>query len=563
MAHNNILIINMRRFGDIYTTEHLIGSIIQNNPNTQVSMLVYKEFEHAAKTLRNVSKLFVIDRKKIISIVKNDIFSDGYAVQKLYNDLDPIREKNWDQILNYSNDKIGSFITTHLTCKQSNSSCHGIKYKTPTCIEYPDDWSVIFNDILPCYKYTPVHFVDCYHQMLNIDWHKKTDCLDTNQEHDQVAADNLHKIRTRESHNGHQVKLVGIQLKSSCQTKDIPAESIIELINLILDDPKLYPILLIAPLNDEQQLANDINNYFDNSLITIESDFLALTSVIKNLDIIITPDTVTKHVADLVDTPLIEISLGASPFRKQGTYNPNSLVLTPISSKRNYSSEQFDDVSVCGNDIYNTIQYILGHIPEKLTTLSPNISIYKPVRDALGIKYVPLIGNFDVHMELSHIMSRYYLMSRFNIITSINFNDFTHFEKNKIKDWLSMEKNAVTNATKKVLSTLRSLLQSQKNIRKTKEFIQTLDQLLSICNSNSLVAIAALSFRARIESMSGSSFTKNIKEMESLLYTFRNEIQTILNCIKHLENSIAEQEINSRLPHATASDLKKTTRLHD
>ena len=57
----SILIVNLRRLGDIYTTSHLINSLTSSS-NCQISTLVYKESEAAAKTIKNITNVYTIDR---------------------------------------------------------------------------------------------------------------------------------------------------------------------------------------------------------------------------------------------------------------------------------------------------------------------------------------------------------------------------------------------------------------------------------------------------------------------------------------------------------------------
>jgi ADP-heptose:LPS heptosyltransferase len=79
-----ILIINLRRLGDVFSTAHLINSLTANGEN-QVSLLSYKESSKASNILKNVSNVFEIDRKELITLKTNKLFSDGFAFEQLFN----------------------------------------------------------------------------------------------------------------------------------------------------------------------------------------------------------------------------------------------------------------------------------------------------------------------------------------------------------------------------------------------------------------------------------------------------------------------------------------------
>ena len=59
-------------------------------------------------------------------------------------------------------------------------------------------------------------------------------------------------------------------------------------------------------------MRNEINLILKMSLISIESDFLP--SVLNSIDLLVTPDTSVKHVADLNKSKILEIIYGHAPF---------------------------------------------------------------------------------------------------------------------------------------------------------------------------------------------------------------------------------------------------------
>jgi len=66
----------------------------------------------------------------------------------------------------------------------------------------------------------------------------------------------------------------------------------------------------------------------------------AVASVLMNIDLLVTPDTAIKHIADLTDTPVIEVSLGHAPFLKQGSYNCESLILSDDITTREFHTKK-------------------------------------------------------------------------------------------------------------------------------------------------------------------------------------------------------------------------------
>ncbi len=90
-----VLIINLRRFGDIFSSANLVNSYLAKDPTIKIEMVVYKEFAKAANAIKSLSKVHVIDRMLTSSVKANPIFSDGYAVDIFYKEISPLRNVLW------------------------------------------------------------------------------------------------------------------------------------------------------------------------------------------------------------------------------------------------------------------------------------------------------------------------------------------------------------------------------------------------------------------------------------------------------------------------------------
>lgn len=66
----NILIINLKRHGDIISTSHLIRTIRSNHNHAQISLLVYEEFKSSTKIISELDNVFTLNRKEIVSYKK-------------------------------------------------------------------------------------------------------------------------------------------------------------------------------------------------------------------------------------------------------------------------------------------------------------------------------------------------------------------------------------------------------------------------------------------------------------------------------------------------------------
>lgn len=541
----NILIINLRRIGDVYSTGHLLNSLSTNKENS-VSLLVYKESEKAATNLKNVSSLHVIDRKEIITLKSNKLFSDGFSIERLFNQLQSIRNQKWDEIINYSNDLVGAYICSYL--KESSDKIIGVHFNENRNVVTNSDWEILFNDVLPSVKYAPMHFVDCYHKMIGVKSNLIGEKIITDPAHNATVFSNMSTIRKGLSTAESASKIIGLQLKTADANKDIPEETLTQLIQLIRQNDEFIPVVLIAPTEEERKYAAVINQKFNNELVVIEADLRAVASVLMNLDILVTPDTAIKHIADLTETPVLEISLGYAPFLKQGSYSAGSLILTDFINDRNFKrvknqSNEGAKTNIKAQDIMSSLMYHFTKTKSIRPRLSNDVTLYTCSFDHLGARYSVVAGTVDAQTEIHRLMSRQLINVVYDECESVDiYNDVIDFGIAAATNWSTTEKTNITNVMKDLLGTLRSLLQSQENRKSAKDFVNHLGKLIAHAEISSLIQIPVTMFKTKIESINAKTFEENSKEVEILLYDLKADIQKILLCIKKLEDNILIQK---------------------
>ncbi len=549
-----ILIINLRRLGDVYSTAHLVNSMTAKG-DCSVSLLIFKESLKAASNLKNINAIHTIDRKEIITLKSNPLFSDGFALEQLFLQIKPIKDQTWDEVINYSNDTVGAYLSSYLS--NSTQKITGIHFSCDRTIAKKNQWEMLFNDILPVVKFSPLHFTDCYHQMTGQLLTKNGDKLIANPSYNASAFVSISHLRKSAKTTTGNSKVIGIQLKTSDKIKDIPTNILVDLITLIRANDELVPLLIIAPTNEERIYAQELNERFNNQLFIAEANLQAVASILMNIDLLITPDTALKHIADLTDTPVLEVSLGNAPFLKQGTYSAGSLVLTDIIEERQFSRYNKGVISqtkIKAQDIMSSVLYFFTKAKTIRPLLSENVTLYTCQFDQLGARYCVVAGSINAQTEIQRLMTRQLISTLFNN-TEIDdvYNDILNFGVNAATKWCNKEKSTITVAMKDLLGTLRALLQSLENKKSTSEFVTNLGKLIDHAETCSFIQIPVTAFKVNIEQIQNSSFVENAKQVETLLYNLKSDIQKSLLCIKHLEDNISLQKKDEFINKATTA----------
>lgn len=537
------LIVQTKRFGDIFQTAHLVSAIQQEGH--EVSILCFKEFIKATEVISGLKNVFSLDRKRILSFYKNHIYPDGIAFDEFAQNLSSIKAHEFDYIINLANDRMSTSISSFLGTKQGTRVL-GQKISKTNTIEPSDFWSLLFNEVLTTFKASPYHTRDVFHHIAllrNSPHQGSHEILEHNHQNDDVAKNHLEKLRETKG-SAEKTFLVGIQLTASIKEKEIPYDSIIELIRLLNNSENLIPILLLAPTSKERELGEKINQEVGFPVVSVEADFKALVSVLKHIDLVVTPDTAIKHLSDLAQTSCLEVSLGNAPVLLQGSVHTKSLIFSKAFSQRSFRiSKPENTLSLnIGNDLYQAIHFYFYN--KEPNFQDDRFSLFRahPVKD--GIVYLPVMKDFDSDFHLTQLASRLMLghMIHGEVDYKLCHQLTENFSKKTSLDWIQKQKEEAIPFSRALLKTLKTVIQAQKDIKTSGSFVEALDELLSYADSEKLCAIHALIFRGRIESLSSRTQQENLKEVESLLYELKDFIQAELYTLRAIEIAYDEND---------------------
>lgn len=549
-----ILIINLKKLGDVFQTGHIVNSLREQRPNIEIHLLCYKESYKAAKILRGISKVHTLDRHKLVTYYSNNIYSDGLSLNLFEKYLTNISNENFNMILNYSNDRTSTFLASFI--KKENTEMRGISFSSKQTVNYSGPFAIVLNDIITQHPLTPYNFNDCYHQLFNSFFkgiNKDGISVKTNKTHDISARNNIDKLRALKNNDSRTTSIIGIQLAASCESKEIPSSVLENVIEKIIEHPNTFPILLIAPNAKEKEKASKINKAFNDSLVSVEADFIALPSVLKNIDLLLTPDTSVKHLADLTGTISLEISLGHAPFLKQGSIQTGSGIISEPPYLRSFrENSQLKDTVIEKNKtlepdfIFDSACLLLG-LKETLP-ISKRYCLYNTIKVVDGTWYMPIAGKFEAKHELKRVAARAFIQKITQGVIDENLVEISlkSFNRNDIFTSIEEEKKGISHVTKDLLSTLRSLIQCQENKSKAQAFIENLEKLLSRCFETNLAAIPTLIFRAKVESLTSSTMDENFKEVEATLYELKDNLQSSLFVLKRIEEIGADVDAAKR-----------------
>lgn len=527
---SNVLFVNLKRNGDIFNTAKLAESYLKEHPHAAAYILTYEEFSKATKPLSVFKGVFTLDRKKISTFSNHNLYSNGFALDELIEELKPIETMVWSNIINYSSDKASTFLCNYLA-DSNEAAIQGVKFGPENNVEYGSPWEIIFNEIMTTSKLSPIHFTTAYHGMCDLAEYNGTNKVRKVKKHDQTVENNFQNLRDQNSKDGKLCSLIGLHLFTSLSNKNWPEERVIKVIEAILNDSELFPILLIAPTKEERVRSKEINQRFDNELIIVESDFLALTSVLSGLDILITPDTSVKHLADLVDCRVVEYSNNLETTLKQGTSNSGNVIVL--------GSNNVDRL------IVDSVKFLLSPDENTYTRIMCN-SVYITFRDKMGWNLKPADGHFSTDLFKRQLQRNY--ISKW-IDTDLNWDIKTYFSDykySKVQSILDTEKAAISEVSRDLLGTLRSLNNASDSSSEVNSFITALDRLLNRSEEKFVSSLAVIEFKARLENLQCNSQEEQLRSVEDLLYKLKKNLQVALDSLNQVEKDARSMPVTKK-----------------
>lgn len=535
---NRILVIQLKRFGDLVATSQTIASIRQQRPHAEVSMLCFEEFAAIAKLIPSLKQTYTISRNTLLTLRGGKLYNNGFALDEIQKRLAPVSEQKWDQVVNISNDKASAYITSWIASFNPNIEIQGISIAKNTMLIASNAWSLVYNEVITASGFnSPFNFRDIWAQMNNVNDIGPSPLL-TNAKNEETVRSNFNSLRK----NG--ARVIGIQAHCSVEDKGISA-SVISDVVMNLTEAGHRCVLLSAPFNDEREKVSQIIGSLDFKPIVIECDFTALSSVVKNLDLLITPDTVTKHFADAHNVSCVEVSLGSSPTFKQATTLSKSRLL--VARSRNGSQ-------IPADDIYNTALALLDN--KNYLNVSHHATAYAPVQIGNITCYQAYAGEISFTREFERFACTARLLEIASG-TKINNSQFAEvvFQTPRAIDnfnaWAAFTKNQSTEVMREVLHAIRSLLQMRENPRRSSEFIESLEKIFGFANEVTTANCALYLFRARIEALPAADFASNALSIEKLLFELKAELQNTLALVNDWEKNWSAAKFSIRKTRTT------------
>jgi ADP-heptose:LPS heptosyltransferase len=524
----NILILSNGTSHDLITASHLVGSLKKENPSTNIELVTTEEFRELSDVVNNVSRFHYLDASIVTNIIDNPLYSDAFAINKFMEVIAPLGQTKWDQIINYSNDNISAFLinaigeTTKIGTYINNSGA-------PRCT---GKWNIFQNYVASGLTRQTIDKVTVRNHMAQVPLHTDIEKIKTNEDYSVVASQNFSRIRQMKGSPA--TFIVGINLESGYDGYGMELDTYIDIIETLEESSDYKPVLLLNGKNYQRQIANDLNKHFDNNLISINIESVALPSVLSNLDTIVSSSNDQLAIADTMESKCIELRDFSGKTYTPLTTSPENYIIY-VKEEKTIAS----DILLALNEEFGTELPI-----DFMTSTNP---VYKTVQDNYGNFQTQIRGDLNIQQELRYHIERSFFYNTLGYEKNTELIDHikTNTEKEVLSEYIVNLKSELTCTVKILLATLRSLKGVKNSETNLNSFITYLDNLIAVGKENTIVSSVIRNFEGRVENIDTNDIDSNIKAIETNLFQLKGELQTLTNYMSDLASDTVEPTVQS------------------
>ena len=298
------LAICLQRIGDILTVSPILRAIKEEHPTDELHLLIHRECEIVVPLLKDVDHFHFFERKRWQQSLGEIELSGWEAFLQLESLVSELKSNKFNHIYNLSHTRMAAWLTGLIG--QNNFT--GVRLERMGHAQFSSNW---FEDLDRLEQHKPW-------ETFNVADYMRLGCGINR------------SVNQRRKVGSTVASIVGIQLFTSDEKKNFPLQNWTQVAAQLVrlrDDLKI--VLLAAPFEREsaerwmQTLPVAIAERCELLIGSLEE----ASKTLEKINVLITGDTSIKHLAALVNTPVLEIALGSSNVNLNGVYTEGSLIV--------------------------------------------------------------------------------------------------------------------------------------------------------------------------------------------------------------------------------------------
>ena len=527
----NVLILNLGTEKDILMSAHLTCALKDRDPAVNISMLISKKHFEVAKLVANISTIYTIDTHFINEIMKSELYPDTYALNEFTKSIEDILKTSWESVINYSDDSFSNYFMKAVNAKD----IYGTYFDENGAIKTSNKWATLQKLVTNQSHATQISTPLIRNSILNLPLADYGTKLNINEDYLMMANQNFMKVRRAKSSNG-QCHIVGLNLEVGYDGYGLNVDVMENIIEALEESDQFKIVLLTSDKSYQKEMLKQLNNKFNNKLISINVDIEALTAIVSNLDILVSAENKQLLVADSLDVKTIEVK------SLEQNHSPAALLEGSAIIYDKGDEKIFNDI------ILNINEEFGSELP--MTTLHTTNPTLHCIRDNYGVSYTQIRGEINLQKEIKKHIERSLL---FQCMGLDKDHDLIHqiqnfIDKEEVEIYSKNVRNEITEVVKVLLTALRSLNGARSSKSQQGNFLKSLNELTEMSRENNFTAALLKYFVGNIENINSNNPEDNINKIESSLFELKAHLQLLMN----LADDLVQKEENKKTPELNA-----------
>jgi ADP-heptose:LPS heptosyltransferase/ribosomal protein S13 len=314
----NILILNMTRMGDLIQSTPTITGLRKKYRDSNITLMVTKDFEEFSKNISHVNNRVVIDIKQFRDRKNLNGFLWIELYRYLESLLDELKKNNYDLLINLSHSKLSAFMISYLGI----NSVRGFGCNKNGDRMTFDPWMQYFGTEPFNRKTNPFNLVEIFTRGAGVAPENNPIHLIPNSIDPKVLIQKF----------GNCIKegdlVIGMQAGSSIEGRRWSPKSFAILADDLIES--LGARLILFGVDSEKELGKQIvhfSKYKDKLIdLTGRTNVDELTSLVKRCSYLITNDTGTMHIAAAVGTTVVGLFFAHAHPYETAPYSPGHVI---------------------------------------------------------------------------------------------------------------------------------------------------------------------------------------------------------------------------------------------
>ncbi|RJP79184.1 MAG: glycosyltransferase family 9 protein [Candidatus Zixiibacteriota bacterium] len=324
----NILVINLTRLGDILQSTPLLQALKAECPSPRIDYLAVSGFAEICRMIPQIDRVIPFDFNGAVAASKGAVSSLPRRVEELRGFFDGLAANRYDTVINLSHSRISALVCYLLNAPDTR----GLTLDSEGYRQIRHPWARYFFTANLNRLYNRFNLVDIH--------------LGLAREHDdgsreawsaggrrglslQVSEAARTKARSLlEGWNGQEAPVkIGFQPGASLASKRWPAASFTALGQLLRDELRAGIVVFGSPA--ERELAGQVAKPLGDAALNLagRTDLESLAAALQQVDLLVTNDTGTQHVAAAVGTPVLSLCFGSALSHETGPYGQGHAVI--------------------------------------------------------------------------------------------------------------------------------------------------------------------------------------------------------------------------------------------